>query len=59
VRITGDDVDGCVVALLPDNLIAQVKTAILYQYSAITSLKESIYVCLAEDGAKHIITIRN
>ncbi len=59
VRMTGGDFGSCVVALLPLDLIDQVKRAILCQYEAATGLKESVYVCRAEDGAKHIITIRN
>ncbi len=55
VRMAG----GCVVALLPRDLVKQVKSAIVRQYKAATGLQESIYLCRAEDGARHIITIRN
>ncbi|MGB5446826.1 MAG: hypothetical protein WBM99_15125 [Psychromonas sp.] len=53
------DFGGCVVALLHVVLVEQVKTATAGQYQSTTGLKESIYLCQAKDGARHIMTIRN
>lgn len=59
VRMTGGGFGGCVVALVPNDRVEAVKLVVTSQYKAATGLKESIYVCQAKDGAKHLITIRN
>ncbi len=51
VRMTGGGFGGCVVALVPDHLISQVQNAIEAKYQAETGLKESIFICTAEQGA--------
>lgn len=51
VRMTGGGFGGCVVALVPEAIIAQVKAAVESQYEAATGIKESIYVCQAKAGA--------
>ncbi|MGL6176453.1 MAG: galactokinase, partial [Vibrionaceae bacterium] len=51
VRMTGGGFGGCVVALMPPALVEPVKAAIAQQYQAKTGLKETIYVCKAQNGA--------
>lgn len=51
VRMTGGGFGGCVVALVPDNLIEQIRTKVESDYQAETGIKESIFVCTAEQGA--------
>ncbi|MCU4674537.1 galactokinase [Catenovulum sp. 2E275] len=51
VRMTGGGFGGCVVALVPDHLLTQVQQAVETQYQAKTGLKESIFICTAEQGA--------
>ncbi|SIO94013.1 galactokinase [Vibrio spartinae] len=51
VRMTGGGFGGCVVALLPSTLVDTVKVAVEAKYEQATGLKESIYVCKAEEGA--------
>ncbi len=51
VRMTGGGFGGCVVALVPPSLVAQVSATVEAQYQAQTGLKETIYVCQAMNGA--------
>ena len=51
VRMTGAGFGGCIVALIPRDLVNRVITAVINQYHAATGLNESIYVCHASDGA--------
>jgi galactokinase len=51
VRMTGGGFGGCIVSLMPPELVEQVKAAVEEKYQAATGLKESIYVCQAKDGA--------
>ncbi len=51
VRMTGGGFGGCVVALLPHNLVDQTIAEIKTNYERTTGLKESIYLCKAKDGA--------
>ncbi|HGF7527941.1 TPA: galactokinase [Vibrio cholerae] len=51
VRMTGGGFGGCVVALVPPELVAEVKAVVELHYQKLTGLKETIYVCKAEDGA--------
>ena len=51
VRMTGGGFGGCIVAVMPPQLVEPVKAAVEAQYQAVTGLKESIYVCQAKDGA--------
>ncbi|MDL4913683.1 MAG: galactokinase [Enterobacterales bacterium endosymbiont of Blomia tropicalis] len=51
VRMTGGGFGGCVVALMPLDLVDQVKAAVEKQYEAKTGIKETFYVCKATEGA--------
>lgn len=51
VRMTGGGFGGCIVAVMPPELVDNVKLAVEAKYQAATGLKESIYVCQAKDGA--------
>ncbi|WP_312242232.1 galactokinase [Pantoea sp.] len=51
VRMTGGGFGGCVVALMPLDLVDAVKEAVAAQYEAKTGIKESFWVCQASEGA--------
>ncbi|KLN62753.1 galactokinase [Vibrio sp. VPAP30] len=51
VRMTGGGFGGCIVAVMPPELVEPVKAAVAAQYQAATGLNESIYVCQAKNGA--------
>lgn len=51
VRMTGGGFGGCVVALVPDNLVDRVVDAVDEQYQTLTGYKESFYVCFPRQGA--------
>ncbi|KTS16864.1 galactokinase [Pantoea dispersa] len=51
VRMTGGGFGGCIVALMPTDLVDQVKAAVAQQYEAQTGIKENFYVCKASAGA--------
>ncbi|WP_428773227.1 galactokinase [Vibrio sp.] len=51
VRMTGGGFGGCIVALMPPELVADVVHAVSELYQAKTGLKETVYVCHATDGA--------
>lgn len=51
VRMTGGGFGGCVVALVPANLVDEIIACVEQSYQNQTGLKESIYVCTAEQGA--------
>ena len=51
VRMTGGGFGGCVVALVPHDLVASVQAVVDANYEAKTGLKAAIYVCQAMDGA--------
>lgn len=51
VRMTGGGFGGCVVALVPENLVPAVKEAVASQYEAKTGIKETFYVCKPSEGA--------
>ncbi|MGP4128952.1 galactokinase [Pantoea tagorei] len=51
VRMTGGGFGGCVVALMPFDLVDSVKAAVAEQYEAKTGIKETFYVCTASEGA--------
>jgi galactokinase len=50
VRMTGGGFGGCVVALIPQELVADVKAAITQKYSAVSGLAATVYVCRASAG---------
>ncbi|MBS6437096.1 MULTISPECIES: galactokinase [Pantoea] len=51
VRMTGGGFGGCVVALMPFDLVDRVKAAVAEQYEEKTDIKETFYVCTASEGA--------
>ena len=51
VRMTGGGFGGCVVALVPEDLVPDVQEAVAEQYEAKTGLKETFYVCKPIRGA--------
>jgi len=51
VRMTGGGFGGCVVALVPDNLVTSVTATIEELYPLKTQLHADIYVCTAHTGA--------
>lgn len=51
VRMTGGGFGGCVVALMPENRVDNVRQAVARQYQAKTGLTETFYVCKAAAGA--------
>ncbi|MCO4797978.1 MAG: galactokinase [Colwelliaceae bacterium] len=51
VRMTGGGFGGCVVALVPSNLVTQVNDVVIKQYESQFDLKPSIYLCTATQGA--------
>ncbi|MGL5419924.1 MAG: galactokinase [Plesiomonas shigelloides] len=51
VRMAGGGFGGCVVALVPHDLVASVQAVVDANYEAQTGLKAAIYVCQAMDGA--------
>lgn len=54
VRMTGGGFGGCVVSILPNDLIDQVIDAVNDKYSVICGLIPSIFVCTAEEGASKV-----
>ncbi|BDH46625.1 galactokinase [Salmonella enterica subsp. enterica serovar Choleraesuis] len=51
VRMTGGGFGGCIVALVPEDMVEDVRTAVANQYQAQTGIKETFYVCTASQGA--------
>ncbi|QIX94617.1 galactokinase [Cedecea sp. FDAARGOS_727] len=51
VRMTGGGFGGCIVALVPEDLVPAVKQAVAEQYESKTGIKETFYVCKASEGA--------
>ena len=51
VRMTGGGFGGCIVALVPEELVPAVQDAVAKQYEAQTGIKETFYVCKASQGA--------
>ena len=51
VRMTGGGFGGCIVALMPLDLVDEVKAAVEAQYEAQSGIKETFYVCKASEGA--------
>jgi galactokinase len=50
-RMTGGGFGGCCVALMPTDMVPQVRAVIEAKYQAKTGIKESIYICTAQNGA--------
>ncbi|GAC12816.1 galactokinase [Aliiglaciecola lipolytica] len=51
VRMTGGGFGGCVIAIVPNNKLDEIVEVIDANYQDHTGLKESVYVCTAEQGA--------
>ncbi|WP_134705818.1 galactokinase [Rahnella sp. CJA17(1/100)] len=51
VRMTGGGFGGCIVALVPEDMVEKVRHAVEQQYHARSGLKETFYVCTASQGA--------
>lgn len=51
VRMTGGGFGGCIVALMPTDLVDKVQATVAAQYEAQTGIKETFYVCKASAGA--------
>ncbi|GAB3480501.1 galactokinase [Marinomonas epiphytica] len=51
VRMTGGGFGGCIVALLPPELVEPVLAEVEAQYQSKTGLQATAYVCKAKDGA--------
>ncbi|MCT4700327.1 galactokinase [Enterobacteriaceae bacterium H20N1] len=51
VRMTGGGFGGCIVALIPEELVPAVEKAVAEQYEAKTGIKETFYVCKPSEGA--------
>ncbi|MDR5019795.1 galactokinase [Yersinia rochesterensis] len=52
VRMTGGGFGGCIVALMPNSLVEQVRAAVTQQYPAYSGGRtETFYVCQASQGA--------
>lgn len=51
VRMTGGGFGGCIVALMPADLVDEVRSVVAREYPAQTGLKETFYVCQASQGA--------
>jgi galactokinase len=54
VRMTGGGFGGCVVALAPQELAAEVEAAIVKKYPAASGLAATVYICQASAGAGEI-----
>ena len=51
VRMTGGGFGGCMVALMPHDMVEGAKSLMAERYQAETGYKETIYICSASDGA--------
>lgn len=51
VRMTGGGFGGCVVALMPHDMVDVAKQLIIERYEVETGYKETVYICHASDGA--------
>ncbi len=51
VRMTGGGFGGCIVALVPEEMVDAVQQAVADQYEAKTGIKETFYVCKPSQGA--------
>lgn len=51
VRMTGGGFGGCIVALVPQELVPAIEQAVAKEYQAKTGIKETFYICKASAGA--------
>jgi galactokinase len=54
VRMTGGGFGGCVVALMPQDMVAGARALVAQRYETETGYQASIYICSASDGAGEI-----
>ncbi|MFT4747866.1 MAG: galactokinase [Congregibacter sp.] len=54
VRMTGGGFGGCIVALMPHDMVKGAKLLMAESYEVETGYKETIYICSASDGAGEI-----
>ena len=54
VRMTGGGFGGCLVALMPHDMVDGAKLLMAERYEVETGYKETIYICSASDGAGEI-----
>lgn len=54
VRMTGGGFGGCVVALLPEDLVDEAKAQLAGHYFNQTGYREDIYICTASQGAGEV-----
>lgn len=54
VRITGGGFGGCVVALVPSDLVNEIAELVEKKYTKKTTLKPDVFVCVASQGAEVI-----
>jgi galactokinase len=54
VRMTGGGFGGCMVALMPHDMVDGAKQLMADRYHAETGYKETVYICSASDGAGEI-----
>jgi galactokinase len=54
VRMTGGGFGGCMVALMPHDMVDGAKQLMAERYQAETGYQETIYICSASDGAGEI-----
>ena len=55
VRMTGGGFGGCVVALMPHDLVDGAKQLIATHYQSHSGIKEDVYICQASNGAGPIV----
>lgn len=55
VRMTGGGFGGCVVALLPHDLVEQATLLLQQHYYTETGYRETVYLCTASDGAGEVL----
>jgi len=54
-RLTGGGFGGCVVAVVPDDLVVEVKSAVERQYRSPSGEPGVVHVCMATDGAGEVL----
>ena len=54
VRMTGGGFGGCMVALMPHDMVEGARLLLAESYEAETGFKETVYICSASDGAGEI-----
>jgi galactokinase len=55
VRMTGGGFGGCVVALVPQGRVDEIRALVEREYPAQTGLTAGIFVCTASQGAEQIL----